>query len=402
MSKKTLLLILLSLIPALALAAAPTYDLLSPLGGMTTGVDLKTYLQKIIIVTIGIAGVLAVVMMVICGIKVIMSGSVSGKSEAKECIWNAIFGILIAISAWAFLYTINPDLLKNDVQLADLPVLPPLPPAAPRTDPNPTTPGCYFKYKRLDTGNISFTRADTCASCDKILIDFQTEPLYEVQSKCFEVKAGASPTAPTPPGQPPPAISGVKCDQSGRNLCEGKVRQCTNGHCAQFAGAAAKYAGGSVSAELIKAIIVQESSCGQNLTGIVTGSGVACGPTQFLPATANKFSVKCGGPQSVTCGWLSDRANWDKAVCMTAEYLRTIAASSCGSSVRNIAAGYNAGPGRCAPSVSCSGSQSCSGEAIKQWECLYDDTAHTQCNGGFIETRNYATSVLYCTQNPGY
>jgi hypothetical protein len=114
------LLALLSLIPAIALAAPSTYDLISPIGGMTTGIDLSTYLQKIIIVTIGVAGVLAVVMIVICGIKMMTSGAVSGKSEAKECIWNAIFGLLIAIAAWAILYTINPELLKNDLNLADL------------------------------------------------------------------------------------------------------------------------------------------------------------------------------------------------------------------------------------------------------------------------------------------
>jgi hypothetical protein len=368
---------------------------------MSTGVDLKTYLQQIIIITIGVAGVLAVVMIVICGIKMMTSGAVSGKSEAKECIWNAIFGLLIAIAAWALLYTINPELLRSDVQFADIPVAVALPANTPRVDPNPTAPGCYFKYRRADTGDIAFLRADTCAACDQLLVNVQTEPFYEVQSKCFLVKAGV-PTAPTPPGTPPPNISGVKCDQSGRNLCEGKVRQCTNPTCAQFAGMASRYAGGAVSAELIKAIIIQESSCGQSLTGIVTSSGVACGPTQFLPATANKFSTRCGGPPTVTCGWLSNKANWDKAVCMTAEYLRTIAASSCGTQVRNMAAGYNAGPGRCTPSSNCAGSRSCSNEPIKQWECLYDDNAHTQCNGGFIETRNYATSVLYCTQNPGF
>jgi hypothetical protein len=114
---------LLSLIPAIALAAPSTYDLISPIGGMTTGIDLSTYLQKIIIVTIGVAGVLAVVMIVICGIKMMTSGAVSGKSEAKECIWNAIFGLLIAIAAWALLYTINPELLKNELNLVDLPTI---------------------------------------------------------------------------------------------------------------------------------------------------------------------------------------------------------------------------------------------------------------------------------------
>ena len=112
---------LLTLLPTIALAAASTYDLISPIGGMTTGVDIVTYLQKIIVVTIGVAGVLAVVMLVICGIKVMMSGSASGKSAAKECLWNALFGLLITIAAWALLYTINPDLLKNDATLADVP-----------------------------------------------------------------------------------------------------------------------------------------------------------------------------------------------------------------------------------------------------------------------------------------
>ena len=87
---------------------------------------------------------------------------------------------------------------------------------------------------------------------------------------------------------------------------------------------------------------------------------------------------------------------------MTAKYLNAIAGTSCGSDVRNIAAGYNAGPGRCAPSASCAGDTSCSGATVKQWECLYDDAAHQVCNFGFIETRNYATRVLYCTQNPAY
>jgi hypothetical protein len=399
-------------LPAIALAqpvVPSTYDLISPLGdGLSTGIDLKTYLQGVIRITIGIAGVLAVVMMVICGIKMMMSGSVSGKSEAKECIWNAIFGLLIAIAAWAILYTINPELLKNDLQLADVPVAAPLPTTA-KISPDPIAPGCYFKYRFINTGNVDFSRSDTCASCEQVLMGFQTEPLYEVQSKCYEVKAGV-PTAPTAAGAPPPAISGVKCAQSGLNLCEGQNRQCTNPSCKQFGPMAERHAGGIASAALIKAIILQESSCGQKLFGPTTKYGQACGPTQFLTATANKYSARCGGPATVTCGWLADKANWDKAVCMTANYLRDLAGTQCGSDVRNLAAGYNGGPGQsssppsgaCPNSASCSGSTSCSGGAIKRWECLYNDAAHTECNTGYVETRNYATRVLYCTQNPGF
>ena len=101
--------------------AAGTYRLLAPVGGLTECLTLTQYLSGVFLITIGIAGVLAVVMIVICGIKMMMSGSVSGKSAAKECITNAIFGLLIALGAWAILYTINPDLLKNDASLLGLP-----------------------------------------------------------------------------------------------------------------------------------------------------------------------------------------------------------------------------------------------------------------------------------------
>lgn len=414
---KKLFLVAISIAPltALAQAAAPEYTLISPFGSILSGaVDISKYLQGIIIVVISIAGVLAVVMIVVCGIKMMLSGSASGKSEAKECIWNAIFGLLIAIAAWALLFTINPDLLKNNLILADLPAIVAAPEKPARTAPNPTAPGCYFQYKRLSTGDTDFLRADTCTSCDLQLVAFQKEPQYEILSKCYEVKAGVA-AAPTAPGQPPPAISGVTCNDSGRNLCEGKFRQCTNPKCARFAGMASKYASGSVSAELIKAIIMEESSCGLNLVGqqlndARTGDKkeIACGPTQIKPSTTQKYIDECGAPSGMimTCGYLVAPENWEKAVCFTAKYLADIAASQCGSDIRNIAAGYKGGiQGACGQSANCSGS-GCGG-AYMRWECLYDDNAHTQCNGGegrtgYSETRNYATEVLYCAEHPGF
>lgn len=41
------------------------------------------------------------------------TGSVGGKNEAKECITNALLGLLLAISSWLILNTINPLLLIN-------------------------------------------------------------------------------------------------------------------------------------------------------------------------------------------------------------------------------------------------------------------------------------------------
>jgi soluble lytic murein transglycosylase-like protein len=110
---------------------------------------------------------------------------------------------------------------------------------------------------------------------------------------------------------------------------------------------------------------------------------------------ANMYRQKCGMDVNIPiqCGWLQDKANWDKAMCLAAEYLKDLA-TPCGSATENVAAGYNGGPsGACGPSANCPG--------LKRWECLYDDNAHQICNNGYNVTRNYATQVLYCTQNPG-
>jgi hypothetical protein len=312
---------------------------------------------------------------------------------------------LIAIGAWAILYTINPELLRSDITLIAAPTNVTGSAGPATTEKDPTTPGCYFRYMNKSTGDVKFMHAATCEACERIRTGSQADPDYEIQTNCYLI-GGAGATAPTTTTAPP-ATMGIQCPQSGRNLCEPQFRQCTNGSCAQFAGMASANGGRTGvanGAALIKAIIIQESSCGQNLYGPVTQYGQACGPTQFLTTTANKFRTKCGISEStlITCGWLADKANWDKAVCMTAEYINTISKSSCGTEIRNIAAGYNAGPGRCSNSASCAGDQSCAGGSVRQWECLYDDNAHSQCNTGFIETRNYATQVLHCTQNPGY
>ena len=125
--------LLLSFLPVVALAAPATYDLLAPIGTLPTTVTLTEYLQGIFKTIVGIVGVLAVIMIVVCGIRLMGSGSAGGKSEAKQCIWNAVFGILLAIGSWLLLNTINPLLLKNDATLSVAPAVvgAPTPPAPP-------------------------------------------------------------------------------------------------------------------------------------------------------------------------------------------------------------------------------------------------------------------------------
>ncbi len=395
---------LFALLPLTASACPPgQYELLAPIGTLAGCVDLAGYLKGIIETVIGIAGILAVIMIVFCGIQMMASGSVSGKSAAKECITNAIMGVLLAIGSWLLLNTINPLLLKNTQTLINGVTLV-TPATVGYTEPNPTDEGCYFKYRDIPTGNIKFSRSDTCPTCENIRNSFQADPAkYAILSRCYDPKIVAVPPGSTPP--PVTSVAGSRaCPQTGVNLCDASYRQCTNPKCARFAAWATTYAGGVATANLLKALIVQESSCIARPSDAVGFDGKSAGPIHLTPATANTFKGgPCGVTENITLGWLENEANWEKSICIASRYVQSLTAA-CGNSVRNIAAGYNAGPGRCNNSPSCAADTSCDAgyPSVRQWECLYDDAAHQVCNGGLISTRKYATNILYCTNNPGY
>ncbi|MEO5635328.1 MAG: hypothetical protein ABIS26_01730 [Candidatus Paceibacterota bacterium] len=80
---------------------------------------LSKYLNIMIKIFIGICAVLAVIMIVMGGIEYMTSELVSSKEAGKERITHAIFGLLLALGAYALLFTINPDLLNSEF---DIPV----------------------------------------------------------------------------------------------------------------------------------------------------------------------------------------------------------------------------------------------------------------------------------------
>ncbi len=91
------------------------YAVLAPLPGIgdTNGTTtFSTYLSEILNLAIGIAAVMAFVMITFGGITYATSDAVSGKSQGKEYITNAIWGLLLVIGAWVILYTINPNILN--------------------------------------------------------------------------------------------------------------------------------------------------------------------------------------------------------------------------------------------------------------------------------------------------
>jgi len=110
-------------------ASTTGYQLLAPLpelcpsGGTTpctvdtTTGGLGKYLNLMIKIFIGLCAVLSVVMIVIGGLEYMTSELISSKEAGKEKITGALLGLLIALGAYALLFTINPDLLKSDVNV---------------------------------------------------------------------------------------------------------------------------------------------------------------------------------------------------------------------------------------------------------------------------------------------
>lgn len=105
------------------------YQLLAPLPELCTPGDTKCtvdttgnlskYLNPMIKIFIGLCAVLSVVMIVVGGLEYMTSELISNKQAGKERIMQAILGLLIALGAYALLFTINPNLLKSDVNIPD-------------------------------------------------------------------------------------------------------------------------------------------------------------------------------------------------------------------------------------------------------------------------------------------
>ena len=79
------------------------------------GVDANTasigqYINALYILSISIAALLAVIKIIIAGVKYVLSDVVTSKADAKSDIQGALIGLLIVISAVVILETINPQL----------------------------------------------------------------------------------------------------------------------------------------------------------------------------------------------------------------------------------------------------------------------------------------------------
>ncbi len=106
------------------LAQATEYKLLEPLPGYVPGPTTTAgpYIEGFFILIIAVAGGLAVLRIIFGGIKYMSTDAFGEKSEAKTIIEGAIWGLLLTISAWLILYTVNPKLVDFNFTITPQPI----------------------------------------------------------------------------------------------------------------------------------------------------------------------------------------------------------------------------------------------------------------------------------------
>ena len=88
-------------------------------GAGAGGQNAASVLQYLFTVSIALAGVFAVLMIVIGGIEYLLSEAFTSKTEAIKRIQAALWGLLIILASYVILNTINPNLLDLKLTLPD-------------------------------------------------------------------------------------------------------------------------------------------------------------------------------------------------------------------------------------------------------------------------------------------
>lgn len=114
----------MTLLPFFSYAADVAYTPMVPLPGIPSGpITFAQYGPAIYKLLIGVAIILAVVMIVIGGVKLIASpANESLNAEGKKDIWGALTGLIIIALSWIILTVINPNLTTITLKFTPAPV----------------------------------------------------------------------------------------------------------------------------------------------------------------------------------------------------------------------------------------------------------------------------------------
>jgi hypothetical protein len=109
--------------PTLGFAAE--YKPLVGIPGIEDQLTFDSYINALYALSISIAGLLAVIKLIIAGLKWMLTGLVTTKQEAISDIQGAVFGLVIVLSAVVILNTINPNITSFNTAIDQI-----TPPAA--------------------------------------------------------------------------------------------------------------------------------------------------------------------------------------------------------------------------------------------------------------------------------
>lgn len=108
-----------------AFAQGTDYVMLAPVPGLTKPgseglTNTATFLPAFFKMVIGLASALAVVMLLYGGIQYMTTDAWNKKDSAKETIKDALVGLLLTLSAYLIIYTINPKMLSFNLEIPQL------------------------------------------------------------------------------------------------------------------------------------------------------------------------------------------------------------------------------------------------------------------------------------------
>ena len=109
------LVVAILLLPTLIFAQ--DYKPLVGIPGVNPNSDFDTYINTLYALSISIAALLAVIKIIIAGVKWMLTDVVTSKENAKRDIKGALLGLLVVLGAVLILTVINPDILKVNFSL---------------------------------------------------------------------------------------------------------------------------------------------------------------------------------------------------------------------------------------------------------------------------------------------
>lgn len=159
-------------VPALVFAQAEYLPLVGIPGVSTdSSVNFDQYLQAVYATSISLAALLAVIKIVIAGVKWMTTDIVSSKSAAKSDIQGAVLGLVIILGAVLILYIINPNIGAVSLEFTPAPrptVVERDPTLAPLENCTPETNCTRERCEAVTTGSLTIGDRTTTYDCTAV------------------------------------------------------------------------------------------------------------------------------------------------------------------------------------------------------------------------------------------